>query len=152
MKKGFVIACIAAFFLLNEDLNHLIVMLVVGDFEFADAWFKTFKTFSIQSALIVGCFRLIPFILLLVWAVYTDMLENLKGKVALWASLVVSTAVIFDGYWAITEALYTDAHASSTSAIGYIWTPVIALFCSLIMFLIVQLVFWLKELVQKRAQ
>lgn len=151
MKKLFVFACIAAFILLHEGLNHFIVMLVVGDFEVARAWQKAYSNTSIESVLISGGFRLIPFIPLVLCAMYTSLLTHLKGKVTLWVGFIVTITIIFQGYWGVTEALYTDAHASSTSAIGYIWVPIAAAVYALVACITAYFLLWLFEIVLKRA-
>ncbi|MFC4700615.1 hypothetical protein ACFO4O_10625 [Glaciecola siphonariae] len=151
MKKGFVLACIAAFILLNEDLNHFIVMLVLGDFEVGRAWQRAFGNTSIESMLFSGGFRLIPFIPLVLCALCTNLLTHLTGKVTLWVGFTATIAIIFIGYWGVTEALYTDAHASSTSAIGYIWAPIAAAAYSLVACIVTYFLLWLFELVLKRA-
>ena len=133
MKKGFILACIASFVLLYEDLNHLFVLLNVGNFELERAVQKAFGRSNLDGALLAGSFRLIPFIPLVLCAAYTKLLASFKGRFALYLSLVVTTVVIFGGYWEITRPLYTDEHASSTSAIGYIFVPIAALvysFCA----------------------
>ena len=150
MKKGFILACIAAFILLFEDLNHLIVILVVSDLEAGQAWSKAFRGTSIESILFVGGFRLVPFISLGSCAIYTNLLTHMKGKVSLWVGFVVATSIVFIGYWGITEPLYTDAHASSTSALGYIWVPIAAAVYSMAACAITYLIFWLVEVVSKR--
>lgn len=151
MKKGFVFACIASFILLYENFNHFMVMLVVGDFEVGHAWTKAFRNSDIDTALSIGGFRLIPFIPLVLCAIYTNLLTHSKGKITLWVGFIVATSIVFLGYWDVTEALYTDAHASSTSVIGYIWVPIAAALYALVASVVTYFMFWLFEAVFKRA-
>ena len=151
MKKGFTLACIAAFILLYEDLNHLIVILVVGGYEFGDAWTKAFRSSSIEGALLAGLFRAIPFIPLLLCGLFTKLLSHLRGMVSLWVGYAVSVIVVFIGYWSVTEPLYTDAHASSTSALGYIGVPIAALVYSSVACIVTYVAIYVYEVVLKRA-
>jgi hypothetical protein len=130
VKKGFILACIASFILLYEDLNHFFVILIVGGFELEQATQKAFGRSSFDGATLVGAYRLIPFIPLILCAAYTKLLASLKGRLSLSLSLVVTVLVIFTGYWSITSPLYTAEHASSTSALGYMFVPIAALFYS----------------------
>lgn len=126
MRKGFILACIASFILLYEDFNHLLVLLIVGGFEFEQAAQKAFGHSSFTGAILIGSIRLIPFVSLIACATCTKLLDSLKGRLSLCVSLLVAVGVIFSGYWSITSPLYTAEHASSTSAIAYIFVPITA--------------------------
>jgi hypothetical protein len=130
LKKGFILACIASFIFLYEDLNHFFVLLKVGGFELEQATQKAFGRSSLEGALLAGSFRLIPFVPIILCAAYTKILASFKGRFSLCLSLVVAVFIIFNGYWSITSSLYTAEHASSTSALGYIFVPIAALFYS----------------------
>ena len=151
MKKIFVIACIIAFVVQYEDLNHFIVMLVVGDFDASQAWANAFRHSSIESAFSAGFFRLIPFALLVLVTMCTNLSTNFRGKATLLMGFVVTNIVIFLGYWSVTESLYTDAHASSTSAINYFWAPIMATLFASIACTVTYFSIWFSELVLKRA-
>lgn len=130
MKKQFIWACAISFILLFEHLNHLLVLIILTDFAPVEAISKAFAHTSITSVLFIGAFRIIPFVPLVLCAAFTNLLSSLKGKVALWLSLAVTIVIIFTGYWEIVRPLYTDEHASSTAALGYIFVPVAALSCA----------------------
>ncbi|RUO38849.1 hypothetical protein CWE13_02890 [Aliidiomarina shirensis] len=151
MKKAFIIICIASFILLYEDLNHFFVLLVVGGFEVEQATQTAFSNSSVDSALFIGAFRLIPFVLLISCAAYTRLFESLKGRFSLYISLLVSILVIFSGYWSITAPLYTAEQISSTSALSYIFVPIGALFLSVCAGVGSYLLFKVYERVFKRA-
>ena len=130
MKKAYILACLIAFIILYENFNHFLVAASVGGLELSQAAHRAFASATAQSAVFAGAFRFIPFAPLILCAAFTNLLSSFKGKCALWVSLLVAIIVIFWGYWDITRPLYTDEHASSTAAIGYIFVPVFALICS----------------------
>jgi hypothetical protein len=151
MKKGFVLACLVAFAVQYEKFNHIIVMLIVGKFDLGQAWANAFKHFSVSSAFFIGCFRLIPFLILAIVALRTNLSTDFKGKATLIVGFVVTNTVIFLGYWSVTEPLYTDAHTPSTSAITYIWAPITATLYSAFAGFLMYLSLWLSEKMLKRA-
>lgn len=151
MKKGFTLACILGFLLLNEDLNHFIVCHLVGGYELSEAWSKVFSHWNLKGALIVGSFRTIPFSILIVCALSTSLLSHLKGQLTLCVGYVVSVLLIFNGYWQITETLYTDARSSSTAVLGYIFIPISAAFYAIVLSFVTYLVLWLLEIMSKRS-
>jgi hypothetical protein len=130
VKKGFILACIVSFIFLYEDLNHFFVLLKVGGFELEQAAQKAFGRSNLEGALLAGSYRLIPFVPIILCAAYTKTLASFKGSFSLYLSLIVAILVIFNGYWSITSPLYTAENASSTSALGYIFVPIAALFYS----------------------
>lgn len=151
MKKGFVLACLIAFVVQYEDFNHFIVMLAVGDFEISEAWSQAFKNSSIESALLIGCLRLIPFVFLILVTICTNLSTHYKGQITLSVGFIVTNIVVFLGYWGVTESLYTDAHTSSTSAIGYMWAPITALVYATLACTVMYFLLWLFEVILKRA-
>lgn len=130
MKKTYIFVCVISFFLLYENLNQLLVALIVGNYQINEALQKAFAFSTLQSALFAGIFRIIAFAPLILCAAFTKLLHDLRGKAALYIALLVTIVVIFSGYWEIIRPLYTDEHASSTAAIGYIFIPFYALFLS----------------------
>ncbi|MUH73214.1 hypothetical protein [Psychrosphaera haliotis] len=151
MKKGYILACFTALVMLHEDLNHLFVMLIIGNFEFQEAWNKAFGASSVERTILTGSFRLIPLLPLILLALCTNLLSSFKGQVALWLSLATTVLIISYGYWHVTEALYTDQHASSTSAIGYLWAPVASLIYSFTAGIVCYLLIMAYEAVSNRA-
>lgn len=151
MKKGFILACITSFILLYEDLNHFFVILIVGGFELEQAMQKAFGRSSFDGATLVGAYRLIPFMPLILCAAYTKLLASFKGRLSLYLSLVVTVIVIFTGYWSITSPLYTAEHASSTAPIGYIFVPFAALVLSFCAGVGAFFLFKVYEVIFKRA-
>lgn len=76
---------------------------------------------------------------------------HLQGKAILLLGFVVTNAVIFLGYWSVTESFYSDAHTPSTSAITYIWAPITAAVYSVVACTVTYFSIWFSAVVLKRV-
>lgn len=134
----------------NENLAQWMLAIWVGNMTVGDGFSDAFKYFTFFGYGFFTLFRLIPYVILAL--VVKSSIK--KGRWATpgiaWGGLLGIALLIFYLSWSSLEPLYTEAHASSTTAIAFIFIPIFAIASGLIGSLIgVGIVFTKNSLIGK---
>ena len=113
--------------LLNENVVQWALAIWVGGYSVSDGFDSAFKFFTPLGYAFFTLFRMIPYVIL---AKIIDRSSDRKiwaTRAIAWGGLAGIVSMIVWGSWVSLHSLYTDAHASSTTAIAFLFIPVWAI-------------------------
>jgi len=112
---------------INENLIQWVLAVQVGGYTLAAGFEDAFKFFTVSGYLFFTAFRLLPYAAL---GVILVTLLNTKRKDYVFpvfiGGLIGILAMILWGSWIAQRPLYSDEHASSTTAIAFLFIPTYA--------------------------
>ena len=130
MKKYWFLAVLLPIALvINENIIHWALAITVGNKSMADGFSDAFRHFSFWGYFFFTAFRLVPYVGLAISLValsrskYSDYVP-----VVLTGGLTGILYVIISGSWSALHPYYTDQQPSSTTALSFLFIPIIAIF------------------------
>lgn len=127
MNKLFWIALWVTALLLNENLVQWVLAVQVGKLGLMEGFTDAYRFFTLAGYAFFTAFRLVPY-LLLAWVVRSSIKKKRKATVGIaWGGLLGIALMIASSLWAALMPLYTGEHASSTTAIAFLFIPFFAI-------------------------
>ena len=127
MSKWFWIALWVTALLLNENMVQWALAVQLGQLGFLEGCKDGYRYFTLGGYAFFTAFRLIPY-LLLALAVRLSIRKKRKATVGIaWGGLLGIALMIASSLWAALMPLYTGEHASSTTAIAFLFIPFFAI-------------------------
>jgi len=124
MKYWYLIVLFLAAIVINENLIQWAIAVKVGGYTLATGFDDAFKFFNLPGYLLSSVFRLLPYAALGIILVTLSKTKrkNYVGPVFI-GGLIGILSMILWGLWVSQRPLYTDEHASSTTAIAFLIIP-----------------------------
>lgn len=127
MSKLYWVVFWATAILLDHYLVQWALAIQVGKLGFLEGFNDSYRDFTLGGWLFLTAFRLVPYMVL---ALVVRSSERKKRKATAgiaWGGFLGIALMFASSYWAALEPLYTDAHASSTTAIAFVVVPFFAI-------------------------
>ncbi|MGA9575318.1 MAG: hypothetical protein WBS20_15365 [Lysobacterales bacterium] len=127
MSRIFWVVLWATALLVNENLVQWALAVRVGKLGFMEGFSDAFQYFTLGGYAFFTAFRLIPY-LILAWVVKSSIKKKRKATAGIaWGGLLGIVLMITNASWAVLHPLYTEEHASSTTAIAFLFIPFFAI-------------------------
>ena len=126
MNKFFWVALWVTALLLNENLVQWALAVRVGNLGLTEGFTDAYRFFTLAGYAFFTAFRLVPYVLLAL-AVRWAVKKKRKAAAGIaWGGLLGIALMIASSLWAALMPLYTGEHASSTTAIAFLFIPFFA--------------------------
>jgi hypothetical protein len=112
---------------INENTVQWMLAIQVGNMSVADGFSSAFKYFTVPGYAFFTAFRLIPYLILASVVKSSLKKERWTTMGIAWGGLLGVIFLIVLGSWDAQHAYYTDEHASSTTAISFLFIPIYAI-------------------------
>lgn len=127
LRRYYIFALLTAL-IINEDMVEWALAIIVGEQSLLNGYRSAFKYFTISGYMFLTCFRLIPYVVLMVTVhALSKRQKNLVYPV-FWGGLVGILSLIVWGTWEALRPLYTDEHMSSTTSLIFLFLPIYSIF------------------------
>lgn len=110
----------------NENLVQWMLAIFVGGMGVADGFEDVFRHFTLEGYLFFSLIRVIPYALLAIVVLLSIKKDRWSVTGIAWGGLLAIVLTITYLSWVSLEPLYTDAHASSTTALAFLVIPFFA--------------------------
>jgi len=128
-KHWYLLVLLLVALVINENVVQWALAVKVGGHSIATGFADAFKYFTIVGYLFFTAFRLVPYIGLgiILFVLSKTKLKDYVLPVFI-GGFIGILAMILWGSWMAQRPYYTDEHASSTTAIAFLFIPIYACF------------------------